>query len=60
MYIYLKVTGKLHPNLLEEDDVVCPTLQSKLTLQHLDIETKYEKLLFIEQFTIDSKVSEKY
>lgn len=34
-----------------------PTVFTKLTLQHLDIDTKYEKLLFIEQFTIDSMVS---
>lgn len=45
--------------MLQDSDVICPTLNSKLTLQHLDIETKYEKLLFIEQFTIDSMVSGK-
>lgn len=27
-----------------------------LQLQYLEIDTKHEKLLFIEQFTIDSKV----
>lgn len=29
---------------------------AKLVFQHLDIDTKYEKLLFVEQFTIDSVV----
>lgn len=33
-----------------------PTLYTGLQLQHLEIDTKHEKLLFIEQFTIDSKV----
>jgi len=30
---------------------------AKLGFHHLDIDTKYEKLLFVEQFTIDSVVS---
>lgn len=33
-----------------------PSMLAKLVFQHLDIDTKYEKLLFVEQFTIDSVV----
>lgn len=33
-----------------------PVLYTGLQLQHLEIDTKHEKLLFIEQFTVDSKL----
>lgn len=38
------------------DEYQLPTLYTGLQLQHLEIDTKQEKLLFMEQFTIDSKV----
>ncbi|XP_036342075.1 protein KIAA0100-like isoform X2 [Rhagoletis pomonella] len=47
------ITGKFNSKSLNEDANL-PTLFTKVLLQHLDIDTKYEKLLFIEQFTIDS------
>ncbi|XP_005187021.2 protein hobbit [Musca domestica] len=47
------ITGEFNSKSFNED-VHLPTLFTKVTLQHLDIDTKYEKLLFIEQFTIDS------
>ncbi|KAM7354827.1 bridge-like lipid transfer protein family member hobbit [Cochliomyia hominivorax] len=47
------ITGEFNSKSLNENAHL-PTVFTKLTLQHLDIDTKYEKLLFIEQFTIDS------
>ncbi|XP_055909617.1 protein hobbit [Eupeodes corollae] len=47
------ITGKFNSKSLNEN-VHLPTLYTKISLQHLDIDTKFEKLLFIEQFTIDS------
>ncbi|EDW79258.1 uncharacterized protein Dwil_GK25563 [Drosophila willistoni] len=40
-----QITGKFNSKMV-----------AKLVFQHLDIDTKYEKLLFVEQFTIDSKL----
>lgn len=51
-----QITGEFNSKSLNEN-VQLPTVFTKLVLQHLDIDTKYEKLLFIEQFTIDSMVS---
>uniref|UniRef100_A0A1A9X0V8 FMP27/BLTP2/Hobbit GFWDK motif-containing RBG unit domain-containing protein n=1 Tax=Glossina brevipalpis TaxID=37001 RepID=A0A1A9X0V8_9MUSC len=48
-----RVTGKFNSKSLNELANL-PTLSSEVMLQHLDIDTKYEKLLFIEQFSIES------
>ncbi|XP_037044573.1 protein KIAA0100 isoform X2 [Bradysia coprophila] len=38
------------------DKYQLPTMYTGLQLQYLEIDTKHEKLLFVEQFTIDSKL----
>lgn len=52
---FLQITGKFNSKSLNELANL-PTLSSEIMLQHLDIDTKYEKLLFIEQFSIESMV----
>ncbi|XP_011201805.2 protein KIAA0100 [Bactrocera dorsalis] len=47
------ITGEFNSKSLNENASL-PALFTKVLLQHLDIDTKYEKLLFVEQFTIDS------
>ncbi|XP_017843588.2 LOW QUALITY PROTEIN: protein KIAA0100 [Drosophila busckii] len=47
------ITGKFNPRIVDEQAQL-PSMLAKLMVQHLDIDTKYEKLLFVEQFTIDS------
>lgn len=54
-FFSFKITGKFNSKSLNEH-INLPTLYTKIQLQHLDIDTKYEKLLFVEQFTIDSTV----
>ncbi|XP_030570008.1 protein KIAA0100 [Drosophila novamexicana] len=47
------ITGKFNSKIVDEKTLL-PSMLAKLVFQHLDIDTKYEKLLFVEQFTIDS------
>ncbi|XP_030385749.1 protein KIAA0100 [Scaptodrosophila lebanonensis] len=47
------ITGKFNSKVVDEKTLL-PSMLAKLVFQHLDIDTKYEKLLFVEQFTIDS------
>ncbi|XP_055373341.1 protein hobbit [Condylostylus longicornis] len=49
------ISGKFKPNSLPEN-IHLPNLYANLALQHLDIDTKYEKLLFIEEFTTEAKL----
>ncbi|KAH8339800.1 hypothetical protein KR074_010953, partial [Drosophila pseudoananassae] len=49
----LQITGKFNSKSTDETNLL-PSMLAKLVFQHLDIDTKYEKLLFVEQFTIDS------
>ncbi|KAH8380297.1 hypothetical protein KR009_009804, partial [Drosophila setifemur] len=48
-----QITGKFNSKVSDEKTLL-PSMLAKLVFQHLDIDTKYEKLLFVEQFTIDS------
>lgn len=43
-----------------EADIHLPSLYMGVQLEQLEIDTQQEKLLFIEQFTIDSKVNMNY
>lgn len=52
---FFKINGKFNTKTIM-DEYQLPTLYTGLQLQHLEIDTKQEKLLFMEQFTIDSKV----
>lgn len=56
-----QVNGKFSTKTMQDEQQhELPTLYTGLQLQHLEIDTKHEKLLFIEQFTIDSKVMMSY
>ncbi|XP_017127031.1 protein KIAA0100 [Drosophila elegans] len=48
-----QISGKFNSKVTDEKTLL-PSMLAKLGFQHLDIDTKYEKLLFVEQFTIDS------
>lgn len=55
MFIFAQITGKFNRKTTT-NEYQLPTLYTGLQLQHLEIDTKHEKLLFLEQFTTDSKV----
>ncbi|XP_039229418.1 protein KIAA0100 [Drosophila yakuba] len=48
-----QISGKFNSKVTDEKTLL-PSMLAKLGFHHLDIDTKYEKLLFVEQFTIDS------
>ncbi|EDW50305.1 GM14064 [Drosophila sechellia] len=49
----MDISGKFNSKVTDEKTLL-PSMLAKLGFHHLDIDTKYEKLLFVEQFTIDS------
>ncbi|XP_034656577.1 protein KIAA0100 [Drosophila subobscura] len=51
------ITGKFNSSVRDAKTLL-PSMLAKLVFKHLDIDTKYEKLLFVEQFTIDSVLEE--